>query len=53
MLSIILLIAGAICCTIAAFWYPGAQSPIRPHLGWLGMALYLWSVVLGSVHGLH
>jgi hypothetical protein len=49
MLGIVLVIAAAICCTIAAFWYPGAPSPIRPHLGWLGVALYFWSIVFAGV----
>jgi hypothetical protein len=49
MLGLVLVIAAAICCTIAAFWYPGAPSPIRPHLGWLGVALYFWSIVFAGV----
>ena len=45
MLSLVMLIAAAICCTIAGFWYPGVPAPLRPHLGWIGVALYLWHLV--------
>ncbi len=45
MLSIVLLVAAAICCTLSAFWYPCPPGPIKPHLGWIGVALYLWSLV--------
>jgi len=48
-MAYILLILGAFCCTIAAFWGPG--RPAGPwygnlHIGWLGLAFYLWSLVL-------
>jgi hypothetical protein len=49
MLSLILLIAGFICCVIAAFWYPSPNP--RPHMGWLGVSLYLLSLILeGALH---
>jgi hypothetical protein len=51
MISLILLIAGFICCLIAAFWYP-APSP-KPHFGWLGMSLYLLSLILEGARNLH
>jgi hypothetical protein len=57
-MAYIFLIIGAFCCTLAAFWRPG--SPIGPgpwygrvHIGWLGMALYLWSIVLSQYHPMH
>ena len=51
----ILLILAAFCCTLAAFWGPGrGPGPWGPlthiHVGWLGMAFYLWSLVLVSHH---
>jgi hypothetical protein len=47
MLSLVMLVAAAICSTIAGFWYPGAPpaTPLRPHLGWIGISLYLWHIV--------
>ena len=48
----ILLIVAAVCCTLAAFWGPGrpAGSPWYGnfHIGWLGVAFYLWSIVLAG-----
>ena len=44
----ILLVVAAVCCTIAAVWQYG--SPVRLHLGWVGIAFYLWSIVI-SRHG--
>ena len=46
----ILLILAAFCCTLAAFWGPGRTGPWYGyiHIGWAGMAFYLWSIVLGS-----
>jgi hypothetical protein len=50
----ILLIAAAIFCTIAGFLEPVAlPAPLyrRIHFGWLGVAFYLWSLVLaGRIH---
>jgi hypothetical protein len=53
-ISIILLVFSFVLCIICAFWYPGAPAPgwSRPHLGWLGMALYFLSLILSGVHGL-
>lgn len=51
MLPVVLLIAAAILCTIAGFFYPGrvAGPPwYNIHLGWLGVALYFWSLVFFS-----
>jgi hypothetical protein len=56
-MSYIMLIIGAFCCTLAAFWYPGrtAGGPWYGsfHLGWFGMALYLWSIVLSGAGNIH
>jgi hypothetical protein len=52
-MSYILLILAAFCCTLAAFFSP-RPAPVAwygyVHLGWLGMAMYLWSIVLGAHH---
>ncbi len=52
MFALILLIAALICALLAAFWRPPApMPPYWPHLGWLALALYLLSVVIGqNVH---
>jgi hypothetical protein len=49
----ILLIVAAVCCTLSAFWGPGrGPGPwawgSHIHIGWLGVAFYLWSIVLAG-----
>jgi hypothetical protein len=49
----IFLIVAAVCCTLAAFLQPVAPPAPwygRIHLGWLGVAFYLWSIVLSQHH---
>jgi hypothetical protein len=54
MIGLILLVFAFVCCTIAAFWYPGQPVPwSRPHLGWLGVALYFLSLILSGVGRFH
>jgi hypothetical protein len=50
MLPVVLLVIAAFCCTLAGFWYPAPPSAFKPHLGWLGVALYLWSLVFFRGH---
>jgi hypothetical protein len=53
MLPVVLLIAAAIFCTIAGFWYPNrVAGPFynNIHFGWLGVALYFWSIVFFGHH---
>jgi hypothetical protein len=48
-MAYIFLILAAGCCTIAALWTPGLPAGPwygRVHLGWAGMAFYLWSLVI-------
>jgi hypothetical protein len=50
-MAYIFLILAAGCCTLASFWGPG--RPAGPwysniHIGWAGMALYLWSIVISQ-----
>ena len=49
MLPIVILVVAAFCCTLCALFYPNrpAAGPWygNLHLGWLGVALYLWSLV--------
>jgi len=49
-LCLILVMAGAICATIAASRYPGEPAPARPHFGWLGLALFLWAQVIAQAY---
>jgi len=50
-LSLILVIAAAICATLAAARYPAEPAPVRPHLGWLALALFFWAqVVVQAYH---
>lgn len=46
LLVLLLVMAAAICATLAAYFYPGAPSPVRPHLGWFAVALFLWAEVI-------
>lgn len=48
MLNVVLLALAFVCCLVAAFWYPPPQP--KPHLGWLGMAFYFLSLLLGLSH---
>ena len=43
-LSRILLVFADVCFVMAAFWQPG---PPRPVLGWLGLAFWVLSEILG------
>jgi hypothetical protein len=47
MLSLILLVFAFVLCVIAAFWQ--YQPNNRPHFGWLAMACYFLSMILGNV----
>ena len=51
-LSVVMLVIGAFCCTIAAFFYPGRPAGVPWyggfHFGWFGMALFLWHLVFFS-----
>ena len=44
----ILLVLAAGACTLAAIFYPrSAPSPwYNIHVGWLGIAFYMWSLVI-------
>jgi hypothetical protein len=45
-MQLALLIVALICCLIASV-YPPQSPPVRVHLGWLGMALYFLTLILG------
>jgi len=45
MVSLILLVLAFVLCLIAGLWQGG--SPYRPQFGWLGLAFYFLSVLLG------
>ena len=44
----ILLIVAAVCCTIAGFWEYGSPNPYGFRLGWIGIAFFMWSLVLSG-----
>ncbi|MGH9406765.1 MAG: hypothetical protein ACRD3D_13135 [Terriglobia bacterium] len=46
MLSEILLVFAFVLTVLAAFWIPGAPPVRRVHLGWLGVACWVLSVLL-------
>jgi hypothetical protein len=50
----IMLVIAAFCCTLASIWGPGRPDTApwygRIDIGWFGLALYLWSLVLVSRH---
>jgi hypothetical protein len=45
MISLILLVFAFVCFVMAAFWNP---SPPRVNLGWLGLAFWVLSLILGQ-----
>ena len=48
MITVILLIFAFVLCVLQSFWPWWSQPRSVPHLGWLGMALYFLSIILGS-----
>lgn len=46
--SLILLVFAFVCFVMASFWNP---PPARPLLGWLGLAFWVLSEILGRTGG--
>ena len=53
MLIIVALVIAAFCCTLAAWFYPGNPWATRVHLGWAGVAIWLWVQVFLIAHNVH
>lgn len=49
MLPMILLVFAFVLCLIQAVWF--GPWP-KPHFGWLGLALWILSILLTGAHGL-